>query len=132
MSKPFRIDLTGAKNQIEEKTRRRITFDVLDDEEQTIAGVSLNFMNLFLYNEADGATINGRTGLDVLGSQITVDGSGKGVLLLDPDDNPIVGTDPIPDQEVHVAHIDYQWDADAVKVGRAIIRLLVVNLLKTN
>lgn len=130
MAKPFRIDLT--KEQIAEKSRRRITFDVLDDEEAPIAGTALDFMKLFLYNEADDATINSRTGLDVLGSQITVDGSGKGVLLLDPDDNPIVGTDPIPDQEVHVAHIDYQWDADPVKIGRAIIRVLVVNLLKTS
>lgn len=130
MSKPFRIDLT--KEQIAEKSRRRITFDVLDDEEVPIAGTSLDFMKLFLYNEADEATINSRTGLDVLGTQITVDGGGNGVLLLDPDDNPIVGTDPAPDQEVHVAHIDYQWDADPVKVGRAVIRLLVVNLLKTN
>jgi len=129
MAKPFRIDLTN--DQIAEKTRRRITFDVLDDEKKPLAGTRLDFVKLTLYNEADAAIINSRTGLDILGGNITVDGNGKGVWIVDPDDNPIVGSNPTPDQEVHVGQFDYQWDADTKKIGRVLIRLQVVNLLQT-
>lgn len=129
MAKEFRIDLT--KEQIAEKTRRRITFDVLDEEEKALPGGQIDFVKLTLYNEADAAIINARDETDLLGTLITVDVNGKGIWTLEPDDNPIVGTDPTPDQQVHVGHLDYQWDADVKKVGRVLIRLLVVNLLKT-
>ncbi len=129
MAKPFRIDLTN--EQIAEKTRRRITFDVLDDEEKALPGSQLDEVKLTLYNEADAAIINSRSGLDILGGNITVDSNGKGVWVLDPDDNPIVGSNPTPDQEVHVGQLDYQWDADAKKIGRVLVRLQVVNLLQT-
>lgn len=132
MANTFRTDLT--KDEIAEKTRRRVLFDVLDDQEQPLDGGRLDFMNYDLYNEKDGAAINSHTGQDgIAGGDITVDSGGKGVLVLLPADNPIVGTsdETDPDQEVHVAELFYQWDLDAEFQGRHKIRVQVVNLVKT-
>lgn len=130
MATPFRTDLT--KEPFAEKTRQRLTFIVRDDLKAVIPGASLDEVKLTLYSEKDGAVINSRTAINVLLSgELTVDGSGVGIMLFEPDDNVIIDTDPVPSQEIHVAQFDYKWDADVKKVGRHVVRLQVVNLLKT-
>lgn len=130
MATPFRTDLT--KEPFAEKTRQRLDFIVRDDDAVEIPGANLDEVKLTLYNESDGTIINSRNAIDVLLSgELTVDGSGAGVMLFTPDDNPIIGTDPVPSQEVHVAQFDYKWDADPLKIGRHLVRFQVVNLLKT-
>jgi len=132
MATPFLTDLT--REQIAEKTRQRLTFTIKDDQDPPVGipGANLDFVRLTLYDEKTGDVINGRTAVDVFAlPDLTVDGNGKAIMLFAPDDNVLVGTAPVPSQEVHVAQFDYQWDADVLKVGRHVVRLQVVNLLKT-
>lgn len=134
----FRTDLTkAAKNQVAEKSRREITFTIRDSAEVILVGTALDFVKLTIYDEATGAIINSRTGIDELQpgnptGQIIVGAAveDNGKLILDPDDNPIVAS-PAIDSEVHVVQLDYQWDSDPKKIGRHLIRVLVVDLLKT-
>ncbi len=130
MATPFLTDLT--RERIAEKTRQRLDFIVRDDARVVIPGANLDEVKLTLYNESDGAIINARNAVDVLLSgELTVSALGVGVMTFKPDDMVIVGTAPVPSQELHVAQFDYKWDADAEKVGRHQVRLQVVNLLKT-
>ena len=130
MATPFLTDLSSER--IAEKTRQRLDFIVRDELKAVIPGASLDFVKLTLYDEATGADINSRTAVDVLASgELTVSALGVGVMTFEPDDNVIVGAAPVPSQEIHVAQFDYQWDADVLKVGRHLVRLQVVNLLKT-
>ena len=132
MATPFLTDLT--REQIAEKTRQRLTFIIRDDQNPPvpIPGANLDFVKLTLYDEKTGDIINTRDEVDVLAlPDLTVDVNGKAIMLFAPADNVLVGTAPVPSQEVHVAHFDYQWDTDPLKVGRHLVRLQVVNLLKT-
>lgn len=130
MAAPFLTDLTG--EPIAEKTRQRLDFIVRDDDGVVIPGANIDEVKLTLYDEATGAIINSRSAVDVLASgELTVSALGVGVMLFAPLDNVLVGAAPVPSQEIHVAHFDYQWDTDPLKVGRHLVRLQVVNLLKT-
>lgn len=130
MATPFLTDLT--RERIAEKTRQRLDFIVRDDAGVVIPGASLDDVKLTLYDEKSGTVINSRAEVDVLASgELTVSALGVGVMTFKPADMVLVGTAPVPSQEIHVAQFDYQWDADANKVGRHLVRLQVVNLLKT-
>ncbi len=130
MAPPFLTDLT--RERIAEKTRQRLDFIVRDDAGAVIPGANIDEVKLTLYDESSGDIINSRTAVDVLASgELTVSALGVGVMIFAPDDMVLVGAAPVPSQEIHVAHFDYQWDTDATKVGRHLVRLQVVNLLKT-
>lgn len=112
---------------IAERTTRKITFLVVDEDGVAVPGASLTTLTLTLYDEITEAIINTVDDKDILnvGGGL-VDGSGNGSYTMDPADNQIVGTASFED---HIALFEWTYGGGA-KAGKEEVRLRVDNFSK--
>lgn len=117
-------------HDILERSSRRITFQITDENDAGVPAASLTSLTLTLYPvRAPDMVINGRDGQNVLNTNnVTVDASGNGVWDMQPADNQIVdGSQAI---ELHRALFVWTW-AGGAKRGPYELDLYVTNLHRT-
>lgn len=107
-----------------ERTTRRITANVVDENGDAVAGSSLTTMTLTLYSEhGDRNILNSRDDDDILSS---VSESGVLSLLLTPADMAIENDDLL--EERH--RLLFEWSYSSGREGRHEMQLVVSNMLK--
>lgn len=111
-----------------EKTTRKITAVVADENDAPIPAASLSSLALTLYSLHSLAVVNGRNAQNVLNANnVTVDASGNLVWDVQPADNAIL--DATLAVEIHRALFEWTWSGGA-KSGKHEIDLYVKNLNK--
>ena len=116
---------------VPEKATARITADLKDHTGTAIPDTALVTLTLVLYERDTLAIVNsvGPTPVNILNAgRGTVTSAGLLTLLLDPLDNKIIGTNPVPLEEHHIALIQFTYGAGGTKAGRHEIELTVRNM----
>lgn len=114
---------------IYEGTTPKITFDIEDEDGNTISASNLDTFTLTLFNldDSDNTIINSRSDQDVLNTNnVTVDSEGAVVWSVQALDTIIVGTDNI---ERHRAVFAWTYNSGN-KSGAYIIDMRIRNLIK--
>lgn len=116
-------------DEFAEKKTAKITATLNDEDGNPLALASINTLTLTLYDEITGTVINGRTGSNILntGGGTLAATSGAFTLTLSPNDMAINDTDR--DDEIHVALVEWTYNASADAGGKE-IRHRILNLLK--
>jgi len=118
-------DLTD--DPVAEESTAILSFQVQDEDGNNLGADVLDSLTFTLYNKTDEAIINSRTGVDILNAGPgTVDSDGIGEVVLDADDNIIVGTLRAED---HMALFAWTW-AGGSREGKHQVRIRVQNLGK--
>lgn len=116
-------------DEFAEKKTAKITATLNDEDGNALALASVNALTLTLYDELTGSIINSRNGADIknTGGGTLHATSGAFTLTLAPADMAI--NDTARDDEVHVALVEWTYNASADAGGKE-IRFKILNLLK--
>lgn len=123
------VDSNGIRASVQEGESCNVVA-TFKDGDTAVAKSALLTVTASLFLESTGASINSRSGqniLDVNGGTIT--SAGVLTMRLDPADNVIVGTPSIDVHEQHILRIGWTWnDGTATRTGIQDIRIYVQQL----
>jgi hypothetical protein len=121
-------------DSVKELKSATVTVTLRNQDHQPIPGSGLQTLRLTLFDEKTGALINRPFQQDILGLDPTrvnggtIDETGELSLWLEPEDNPILGSNKNP--ETHILFLEWSWLDSGTKYGGVELRLPVENFIK--
>ena len=117
------------RERVREESTYRITGVFRDEFGAAIPGAALSTLHLWLFNEHDGQIINSVDDIDILNvDRGVVDVNGVLTLILEPDDNVILGDEL---EEEHIAFLRWTY-AGGTRAGGQEIALFVRDFEKVS
>jgi hypothetical protein len=114
---------------VKERTTRKFTAVIQDENGTAIPVANLTTVTLTLYEKRAGTIINSRNAQDVKNlNGVTIDSGGNLTWIMDPLDNAIIAATGTPTQEDHVAL--FVWTYPSGKRGQYEVLFIVENASK--